>query len=216
MCRRQPTFTAFHRDGAELSEVIPLLFVLRGWQRDHLPRNCPLRAEGRGAAAHSSFAGSHFLSGSDACFPKTTPGSGGAWKTALGHQLTRSRTKLHAASRAERKGTGEVNPPMLETPLIPHQKPLSQGPVPLVPPVSSRRVFPGSSRKSCGRVCLGRTCLVLNKHRWGCWGGEGGSGEARSPGLAGRVLFHTLTWPATRANFPSINFLFITYLSFKS
>lgn len=129
----------------------------------------------------------------------------------------RSCTLPREQKRSKRKGTGEVNPPTLETPLIPHQKPLSQGPVPLVPPVSSRRVFPGSSRKCCGRVCLGRTCLVLNKHRWGCWGGEGGSGEARSPGLAGRVLlFHTLTWPATRGNFPSINFLFITYLSFKS
>lgn len=81
----------------------------------------------------------------------------------------------------------------------------------------------GTPISSCWRAqvgnvwdCTGRICLFLNKHRWDCWGRQGGSGEARSPGLTVRVLFlYPLMWPATTTDFPSTYLLSITYLSFS-
>lgn len=91
MCE-QPLFMAFHCEGAELSEVIPPLFVLeaasqRGWQPNKLPHNFLHGEEGRGGAPDSSFAGSYPLRATDPCFPKMTPGSGRAQTTGHAHQL---------------------------------------------------------------------------------------------------------------------------------
>lgn len=74
MCK-QPLFMAFHWEGAELSEVIPPLFVLEavsqgGWQPNKLPHNFLHGEEGRGGAPNSSFAGSHPLRAMDSCFPE--------------------------------------------------------------------------------------------------------------------------------------------------
>lgn len=104
---------AFRWEGAELSEVIPPLFVLetvsrRGWQPNKLPQNFLRGEEGRGGALDSSFAGSHPLRATASCLPEVTPGSGRAQKTGDAHQLVQhTERRQEQKPSPKRKGTEE-------------------------------------------------------------------------------------------------------------